>query len=364
MKDLKDLTRNKKIALFGFGRTGKQVYDVVKNDVALIIDDSLSSEGQKDYQGIKITSKDHFVADNERHNYLVLICIFKPFVSIRDIVRKFKYYNVESLPFYSLFKLEGLKNPLCDNLFFSREHSNENQDVREFFVDHLSNKVYKEFCKLKNEFGISRIPFSSREVVSEFIDFANQEVTFIDCGAYDGDTIRDFVKSSANEFFKVIGVEPDRKNFSALKAYVSDTFYDQTRFELINKAIWFNNDGIYFSETETMESKITMDQTARIVESITIEELVAQNIRFGPVLIKLDLEGFEESILEKSLDSITNQNVSFIISAYHTPKELNNLIKIFSKYRTSYNFYLRCHGFNGEDLNLYAIQKQISFNYQ
>lgn len=362
MKVLKDFTKNKKIALFGFGRTGRQIYDIIKSDVELIIDDSLSLEGQKQYQGIRIISKEQFTADSDRQNYLVIICIFKPFVSIKSIAKKFQHYNVETLPFYSLYKVEGLKNMLSDNLFFSQKHSIEDLDVKGVLVDQLSRKVYTEFNKLKKEFGISKIPYSSREVVSEFIDFANHGITFIDCGAYDGDTIRDFVKSSADEFRKVIGIEPDRKNFAALKAYVKNNFFDEARFELINKAIWFNNEGIYFSEMETMESKITLDNTATKVESITIEELVTQNAISGPVLVKLDLEGFEESILEECIDKIINQNVSFIVSAYHTPVELNNLIKIFSKYATGFNFYLRCHGFNGEDLNLYAIQKKISFN--
>lgn len=64
-------------------------------------------------------------------------------------------------------------------------------------------------------------------IYSEELTFFNNDVyrvseqeIFLDIGAYNGDTIRDFIAETNNRYKKIIAIEPDIKNFMDLNRYL------------------------------------------------------------------------------------------------------------------------------------------------
>ncbi len=54
----------------------------------------------------------------------------------------------------------------------------------------------------------------------EFMRYAEKEI-FIDCGAYVGDTVEQFVEKHSGVFGKIIAFEPDKKNYEAATKRIS-----------------------------------------------------------------------------------------------------------------------------------------------
>ena len=47
-----------------------------------------------------------------------------------------------------------------------------------------------------------------------------EEETYADLGAYNGDTIREFLQLTNNKYNRIFAAEPDRRNYKKLSAYV------------------------------------------------------------------------------------------------------------------------------------------------
>ena len=69
-----------------------------------------------------------------------------------------------------------------------------------------------------------------------FIHLGKQEV-FVDCGAYDGDTVKAFLERTHSEFDGIVAIEPDRANVTALETLVASLARDLQR-EDSDQAVW------------------------------------------------------------------------------------------------------------------------------
>lgn len=96
-------------------------------------------------------------------------------------------------------------------------------------ADEKSRQVYKKMirfrctCRQKVLLGIvDKNEYFDKDI----INFGNKEI-FVDCGAYNGDSIRSFLrhlKKYGGKFKKIIAFEPDKKNFEFLNAWAVEQF--------------------------------------------------------------------------------------------------------------------------------------------
>jgi FkbM family methyltransferase len=120
---------------------------------------------------------------------------------------------------------------------------------------------------------------------------------FIDGGAYNGKTSRDFAK--LNPDFEIFAFEPDPENLKIIKLPPQAT--------LIKKAIW-NIDGILPFQSGIGEGSnllfICKSKTNTSVETINFVKWLKENFtKEDYIIIKLDIEGAEYCILKDLLES-------------------------------------------------------------
>lgn len=113
--------------------------------------------------------------------------------------------------------------PSFDEYVFCK-HSQEVLSVYDLLEDDFSKATYANLilarmgkAKQNLEFARSGQAYFG---VSEFERVKFDEV-FVDCGAYVGDTIEQFLMVRLGEFKKIIAIEPAERNFRALKARTS-----------------------------------------------------------------------------------------------------------------------------------------------
>ena len=58
---------------------------------------------------------------------------------------------------------------------------------------------------------------------------------YVDCGAYDGDTVEKFIDWSGGNYSKIFAVEADPVNFAALEKFISEKNYKAGN---LNKFDW------------------------------------------------------------------------------------------------------------------------------
>src|SRR5262249_53725109 len=88
------------------------------------------------------------------------------------------------------------------------------EESRRQFVEHLRFRLHLVFAALPSSILSDYFP---ADVVPEL----PSATTFVDCGAFDGDTVRRFLARQRGHFREIYAFEPDAENFRRLSEYAS-----------------------------------------------------------------------------------------------------------------------------------------------
>jgi FkbM family methyltransferase len=139
----------------------------------------------------------------------------------------------------------------------------------------------------------------------------SENILILDCGANIGLATVYFKMNYPKA--KVISFEPDPKIYATLNKNIQSL--ELTDVETFQEAIWINNDGIEFNLEGGFSGRIPMDEeeNKRIkVKSKRLKDLLNQKVD----LLKMDIEGAENSVVFDIQDSL--HNVENIFIEYHS----------------------------------------------
>ncbi len=177
-----------------------------------------------------------------------------------------------------------------------------------------------------------------------------QSLRFIDCGAFDGDTL-EHLRQGGYSFDAIAAFEPDPGNFRKLAEAV------RRHGEAIcfPCALGAQTESLRFNADASMASQIssTGDQT---IQCVTLDEALPN---FRPNLIKMDIEGAELEALLGARRIISEHRPGLAISLYHTPGHLWQIPLLLHDWGLGYRFHIRGHAHNSYELVLYAIPSNI-----
>lgn len=222
-------------------------------------------------------------------------------------------------------------------------------DSRDQFVRHVRFRLTLDF---------NTLPGNSPEKYfrTEFPPTVAEDLTFVDCGAFDGDTLEDFVSRRHGEFRSAIAIEPQADNFSALEARVSR--FDpgvRARVRLVNAAIGEQSGSSPFHTVEGQGSFIGEGGSEK-VDVVALDDLLSG--AGEPLFIKFDIEGAEQVALQGAVETLRNRRPSLAVSAYHRPDDLWNLLLFIEKHAKRYRFHIRTEGDDGMGIVCYAFNEE------
>jgi FkbM family methyltransferase len=180
---------------------------------------------------------------------------------------------------------------------------------------------------------------------------------FIDAGAYDGDTIYDFIKSGVT-FKKLLAFEPDLENFAKLlqrKEYFS-RFAEEAYF--IPAGLGDSCRGVSFCGQGIVTSKIS-DSGSSMIPILPLDSGVHG---FAPNYIKIDIEGAEKEALCGMRNTVERYCPMLAVSLYHHPQDLFLLPLLVRSWDWQADFYLRCYEAHGFETIMYVVPHQKSGN--
>ncbi len=177
--------------------------------------------------------------------------------------------------------------------------------------------------------------------------------TLIDCGAFDGDSIHDFVGVFPN-YKRIIAVEPDAQNLRKLRDRVErEGIHDVTTIE---KGVGSQCGVLRFHENGA--SNACLDEGGETeIAIMTVDDIYRDD--FGQCFLKMDIEGAELDALYGSEKLIRHNHPLLAVCVYHKEQDLIRIPQYIRDIagEDAYDYYLSIHGLSLAELVFYAIPK-------
>lgn len=203
--------------------------------------------------------------------------------------------------------------------------------------------------------------YSSKPYFNELTD--NLEIdTFIDCGAFDGDTVWDYMELYP-AYKDIYAFEPDRKNVEIIRMKKRQ---ENTKGLHVMPQCVHSQRGTFYFVSEGKSSSHLSEKGNTVVQATRLDDLI--DIKYGGrmkspedrrILIKMDIEGCELEALKGAESLIRRYNPCLAVCVYHKeedmiriPQFINSLVP-----DKTYDYYLRFHGRDLAELVFYAVPK-------
>lgn len=336
--------KNKHIYFWGTGNTmslAREGLERIKNDFTIegYVDTYKSGEKPELYGKPFISPEELFRKDN----ICVVIVSQQPKV-IKEISRdletqKIEHYNIDEFIF-SIHKKDVL-------------------DVYDMLDDEKSKEIYAHLviCRMDSKFPEETYKTDNNYFAIRPFSMPGKKEVFVDCGAFVGDSVEQYIWQRKGLFEKIIAFEPNLANYNALKLRkmrlcqewgLSDEAIDVKPFGVGNVEGNFS-----FSKTDVSIGGIFPDETEREkneVPIVCLDSFIDEDISF----IKADIESYEYKMLLGAKKCIQKNKPLLAICIYHNAVDFFSIALLIRSICPDYKFVVRHHTFVFEDTILYA----------
>lgn len=234
---------------------------------------------------------------------------------------------------------------------YCMEHLQELNAVYRSLADDESRRVFLNIIHFKISGNIMYLDAVTEdpEMIYKQILKPTRNETFVDLGAYNGDTIRELLSHTGGSYYAIHAMEPDRKNFKKLRTYIEE--HDMRRVSAYQCAAWCTDTELPFNARSGRQSVLSPEgqmMTARSVDSILQKQQAT--------LLKMDVEGFEREALWGAVNTITHYAPKLVVAMYHRNEDIFELPLLVKKLNPKYKLYIRHKLYiPAWETNLYAV---------
>ena len=220
-----------------------------------------------------------------------------------------------------------------------QQHQQELQQVYDNLADDWSRDVFAASLNYKLSGKLHYLWQSETERLKDLQSIFSwiEEETYADLGAYNGDTIREFLQLTNNKYNRIFAAEPDRRNYKKLSAYLEASGLSDIK--IFERAIWKETAELSFSDSGGRQSTLLTGQR-HIVQAVDIDTLLEDE---RVTYIKMDVEGAEMEALKGGKEQIKRNKPKLFIAAYHHDADIFLLPLFMWQLVPEYKVYLRKH---------------------
>jgi FkbM family methyltransferase len=342
------MTVSAPFVIFGAGNLGRRIARVIR---PVLFCDNNPSSWDSMVDGILIVSPKAAIERNSNATFVVAIWHPSRSERLTDRVDQLKSLGASNvIPFYGLFA--EYWNALLPNFLWERPEyyaaRTEEIERGRALLDEDGRAEFDRQMRLRlGDFSDQVIDSGVQYFPKDLFQLSGNEV-FVDCGAYDGDTISEFRRATRDHFEKIIAFEPDPDNFATLTSAVDS----DSRIILLPYATGARRETVHFSAGGT-GARISSTGTCE-VETITLDEALDG---IAPTYMKFDIEGSEPATLEGGRETIQRHRPKMAVCAYHAPDHLWNIPLQLNELLPEFRLTLRPYCFDGFDCVCYCIPR-------
>ena len=180
----------------------------------------------------------------------------------------------------------------------------------------------------------------------------NDAEVFVDCGAFDGDSIRSFLRRG-QIFSHLYALEPDAQSRALLSNFIATLSADMQQKVTVWPYVVGDLDGhVSFVATGDVASKVSSSKTGLSIESLKLDSLAR---RFTPTYIKMDIEGAEPDALAGAGNLLRSAQPVLAICLYHRLEHLWQIPNLIHSLSPGYSIFLRRYAEDGWEQVCYAV---------
>lgn len=240
--------------------------------------------------------------------------------------------------------------PVCDceifNLEYAKKHADELYKAHSLLCDEQSKKVFEQAVLYKLDGDVNRLFDCETEEDEAFENLLKLKSgdSFLDLGAYNGDTVCDFARR-VGIVGDITAVEPDPKSYAKLLKNTS-----ALKVDALNAAVSDNCGTIPFS---FRASRGSVAGGEKEIPCITIDELCKEKT-FD--YIKFDVEGKEADAILGGVETIRKHKPKMLVSAYHRSDDYFKIPLLIHSINPDYKIYMRHYPYiPAWDTNFYFV---------
>jgi len=250
-----------------------------------------------------------------------------------------------------------------DTVIFTK-HKDELRKVYELLDDRKSQEVFLEvLChrltweQMQDEYVYDKQYFTVRN----FCIRRNNDV-FVDCGAFVGDSIEQYIWQMDGVFAKIIAFEIDKGNFKCLQRR-TDRLKEEWNIaddgiELYPHGIGNEDSEVFMShnaDSNGLGSKINVGpaRDAETIKMVSLDSFFAHR-QDKVTFIKADIESFEYKMLLGGKKTIEEHKPRIAVCIYHNPTDIYSIPLLLKEINPDYHFAVRHHSYNMDETVLYA----------
>lgn len=317
------------IIMYGTGNGADKVLDILEERGIKIQGVTASSTfvRKRTFRGFQVMPISYF--EEKYENCTFIITFGSSIPEVTENIFKLSKKHTVLVPCVPVIGTE-----ICDEEFL-----NNNKDQLEkaysLMADDFSREIfcgYIDFIFGGNLENLKKITTEENEAFTSILRLCENE-TYIDIGAYRGDTVDTFLNYTNGKYENIVCAEPDAKTYKKLIEHCEslDNFFAQ------NVAVTDIDGKIGFSDAHGRQSAVGGEKMA---ESVTLNTLCKG---FSPTYIKIDSEGCENEILSAGKDILKEFSPKLNIAAYHKFSDIFSLPVLINSINPRYKIHLRHH---------------------
>jgi len=343
------MTVSAPIVSFGAGNLGRRIARAVN---PILICDSNPSLWGRVVEGTPVESPKTAIQRYPDATFVVAIWNPSRTEGTKELMNHLRSMGARNVvPFTALLPEYGdllLPHLLWERTDYYRQYQEEIGRTRAL-LDVAGQQEFDRQMRLRmGDFSDQVVDSGVTYFPADLFQLSRNEV-FVDCGAYDGDTIAAFRKVTGDHFDRIIAFEPDPKNFAALKSAVNG----DPRIALEPYATSARRETLRFVAGDGVGSRVSSAGTLEI-ESITLDEALDG---ITPTYIKFDIEGSEPDALKGGRKTIARDRPKMAVCLYHAPDHLWSIPLRLNELLPNSRFTLRTYYADGFDCVCYCIPR-------
>lgn len=238
-----------------------------------------------------------------------------------------------------------------DNIWcseFLEENYRDIEKAAAIFADDQSRKVFEHIIayKLTGSLDELKAAFTDKSEVFDSIIPLGEDESYLDLGAYRGDTIDELLDRTGGRYSYITALEPDRRTFAKLKEHTRG----MKNIRLFRMGIWSEDMDMCFAQDRGRGSSVSSDG-----ESLAVTKIDTLYAVRRLTYLKMDVEGAEKQAIIGGINTLRRDRPKLNIAAYHRSEDIFYFPLLISDIVPEYRLYLRQHPYiPAWDLNLYG----------
>jgi FkbM family methyltransferase len=346
-----------KVVIFGAGQLGRFLLPALRSAGVepLAFCDNNGRQWGTEIEGVPVLSPAQALKQHGASSSFVVgiynatpVCRQLQELGCRRIVR----YPLLFWRFAKFIPDERLAMPRC-----ILKHAEEMRPAYELLADEESRQEFRAQIRWRCvlDYNCLPQPHPPEEMyfAPDLLSLFSEEV-FVDCGAFDGDSIRAYLAKAGDAFRQIYAFEPDAANMGKLRSYIATLSPGiAARIKILPYAIGRRDGSVRFNTAGSVGSKVVDSGGTAQVDCRSLDSAIGDNVT--PTFIKMDIEGAEVEAIPGAAKIIARCRPLIAACAYHRPEHLWILPKLLNAANPNYRIYLRRYAEECWETVYYAI---------